>query len=95
MALAKTRTLNKIEIVGSFKHLQARYEIKVTDGEQTIATSYERESYAPNFTIAELPAELQPYANTAWTSEVVAAYNNHMAEYLAVQDELQSAEETE
>ena len=30
MALAKTRTLNKIEIVGSFKHLQARYEIKAT-----------------------------------------------------------------
>ena len=36
MALAKTRTLNKIEIVGSFKHLQARYEIKVTDGEDCL-----------------------------------------------------------
>ena len=80
MALAKTKTLNKIEIVGSLKHLQARYEIKVTDGEEVVATSYERESYAPNTYIASLPTELQPYATTAWTSDVVSAYNDHIAE---------------
>ena len=80
MALAKTKTLNKIEIVGSFKYLQARYEIKVTDGEEVVATSYERESYAPNTSIAILPAELQPYATTAWTSDVVSAYNDYIAE---------------
>lgn len=80
MALAKTRTLDKIEIVGSFKHLQARYEIKVTDGDQVVATSYERESYSPNATITELPAELQAYATTAWTADVVNAYNEHIAE---------------
>lgn len=80
MALTKTRTLDKIEIVGSFKHLQARYEIKVTDGDQVIATSYERESYAPNTTITDLPTELQPYATTAWTSNVISAYNDHIAE---------------
>ena len=80
MALAKTRTLNKIEIVGSFKHLQARYEIKVTDGEQVIATSYERESYAPNVEITDLPTELQSYATIAWTDEVISAYNEHIAE---------------
>ena len=79
MALAKTRTLDKIEIVGKFKHLQARYEIKVTDGEQVIATSYERESYAPNSIISKLPTNLQPYANTAWTSEIISAYENHIA----------------
>lgn len=78
MALLKTRTLNKIEIVGSFKHLQARYEIKVTEGDNVIATSYERESYAPNHTITNLPEELQPYATTAWTSEIVSAYNEHI-----------------
>ena len=80
MALAKTKTLNKIEIVGIFKHLQARYEIKVTDGEEVVATSYERESYAPSESIESLPAELQPYATTAWTSDVVSAYNDHIAE---------------
>ena len=78
MALSKTRTLNKIEIVGSFKHLQARYEIKVTDGDEIVATSYERESYAPNTTITDLPTELQAYATTAWTSEIVSAYNEHI-----------------
>jgi len=80
MSLQKTRTLNKIEIVGEFKHLQARYEIKVTDGDEVIATSYERESYAPNATITDLPTELQAYATTAWTDEIVTAYNEHIAE---------------
>lgn len=80
MSLQKTRTLNKIEIVGSFKHIQARYEIKVTDGDEIIATSYERESYAPDATISDLPAELQAYATTAWTAEIVTAYNEHIAE---------------
>ena len=80
MAPAKTRTLDKIEIVGGFKHLQARYEIKVTDGEEVIATSCERESYAPDATISDLPTELQAYATTAWTNEVVTAYNEYIAE---------------
>ena len=80
MALTKTRTLDKIEIVGKFKHLQARYEIKVTDGNEVIAKSYERESYAPNATITDLPTELQSYATTAWTDEIVTAYNEHIAE---------------
>ena len=79
MSLQKTKTLNKIEIVGEFKHLQARYEIKVTDGDEVIATSYERESYAPDTTISDLPTELQPYAVTAWTSNVISAYNDHIA----------------
>ena len=78
MALAKTRKLNKIEIVGSFKHIQARYEIKVTDGEQVVAKSYERESYAPDQAIADLPPGLQPYATTAWTNNVVKSYNEYI-----------------
>lgn len=74
MSLTKTRKLDKLEIVGDFKILQARYEIKVTDEEEVIATSYERESYTPNTTISDLPTELQAYATTAWTSEVVDAF---------------------
>jgi len=79
MALIKTRTLDKIEIVGSFKHLQARYEVKVTDGDETIAISYERESYAPDTTISDLPTELQAYATTAWTQAVKDAYQASLA----------------
>lgn len=80
MSLQKTKTLNKIEIVGKFKNLQARYEIKVTDGDEVIATSYERESYAPNATITDLPTELQPYATTAWTQSVKDAYQASVTE---------------
>jgi len=80
MSLQKTKTLNKIEIVGKFKNLQARYEIKVTDGDEVIATSYERESYAPDTTITELPLELQAYATVAWTTDIVNAYAAHLQE---------------
>lgn len=79
MALAKTRTLNKIEIVGDFKIIQARYEIKVTDGEEVIASSNERESYTPDHTISDLPTELQPYANLDWTTDVVSSYATHIS----------------
>lgn len=78
MALAKTRILDKIEIVGDFKIIQARYEIKVTDGDDVIATSFERESYTPDHTIADLPADLQPYANLSWTTDVVNSYTDYV-----------------
>jgi hypothetical protein len=78
MALTKTKTLNKIEIVGSFKHLQARYKVEVMEDNE--ATNYERENYPPNTTIADLATELQGYATEAWTAEVVSAYEDSLPE---------------
>lgn len=79
MSLVKTRTLDKIEIVGDFKIIQARYEIKITSGSDVIATSYERESYTPDHAISSIPTELQPYANLDWTSGVVSSYATHIS----------------
>ena len=79
MSLTKTRILNYTEIIGDFKIIQACYAVKITSGSQVIATSYERESYTPDLTITDLPTELQPYANVAWTTDVINSYTTHIS----------------
>jgi len=80
MALTKTKTINKIEIVGKFKHIQVRYQTIIMEDGQQISESLSRDSFAPNIPINDLPAEVQPYATTAWTTDIVNAYNNYIAE---------------
>ena len=84
MSLTKTRKLDKLEIVGDFKILQARYLVEVTEtiGEvtNTISSSNERESYTPDTDVASLPLELEKYAVLEWTDEVIAAYNEHISQ---------------
>ena len=75
MALAKTTTIDKIEIVGEFKHIQVRYQTIITEDGEQISESLSRDSFAPNTDISDLPTELQAYAVTAWTTDVIAAYN--------------------
>lgn len=82
MSLTKTRKLDKLEIVGDFKILQAKYLVEVTEtiGEETnvISSSNERESYTPDTDLASLPSELEKHAVLEWTDEVIAAYNEHI-----------------
>jgi len=82
MSLEKKRKLDKLEIVGDFKILQARYLIEVTEtiGEETkiISSSTERESYTPDTDAASLPLELEKHAVIEWTDEVIAAYNDYI-----------------
>ena len=84
MSLEKRRKLDKLEIVGDFKILQARYLVEVTEtiGEvtNTISTSHEREIYTPDTDVASLPLELEKHAVLEWTDEVIAAYNEHISQ---------------
>ena len=78
MGLTKTKTIDKIEIVGEFKHIQVRYQTIITEDGEQISESLSRDSFAPNTPITDLPAEVQPYATTAWTNDVVKSYNEHI-----------------
>jgi len=84
MSLKKTQKLDKLEIVGDFKILQARYLVEVTEtiGEETkvISTSNQRESYTPDTDVTSLPLELEKHAVLEWTDEVIAAYNEHISQ---------------
>lgn len=84
MSLTKTQKLDKLEIVGDFKILQARYLTEVTEtiGEESnvISTSNHRESYTPDTDVTSLPLELEKHAVLEWTDEVIAAYNEHISQ---------------
>lgn len=95
MSLNKTKQINKVEFVGKYQTLQVRYATKVTDSEEVIAQSYDRYSYSIEIGIENLPEELQPYATGVWTDELLAELQAEQEEYLAAQEELLSAEETE
>ena len=78
MALTKTKIIDKIEIVGKFKHIQVRYQTIITEDGEQISESLSRDSFAPNTPITDLPSEVQPYAATAWTNDVIKSYNEHL-----------------
>ena len=76
MALIKNRKLNKVEIKGDYKIIIAEYINEILDDNQVVAESYERQSFTPDTNIADLPTELQAYANTAWTADVISSYSS-------------------
>lgn len=89
MSLNKTKYFDKVEFVGKYKTLQVRYVMEVTDGEEVIAQSYDRDSYSIETGIDDLPEELQPYATGVWTDELLAELQAEQQKYLA-QQELQN-----
>lgn len=78
MSLQKTKTIDKIEIVGRFKIIQVRYQTIITEDGEQISESLSRDSFAPNIPINDLPTDVQPFATTAWSDEIVKAYNEHL-----------------
>ena len=86
MALEKNKLIDKIEIVGEFKHIQVRYQTIITEDGEQISKSLWRDSFAPNTPITDLPAELQPYATTAWTDDIISAYEKHIEEQKIIQN---------
>lgn len=66
-------TLNKIEVVGDYKHLQIR-EITDTGG-------YHRKVLTPDMTLAEDEhQEIKDKAEELWTDEVKSAWTTYQAE---------------
>jgi hypothetical protein len=87
MALQKiTNELDKIEIVGDYKHIQIRSATWVEDdatGETFGAKQYSRRVIAPNDDISGESAEVQALVAAVHTQEVKDAYATFVAEQLA------------
>ncbi len=73
MALTETKTIDQITVTenGTILYREATRILK--DGEQ-IAQTYHRTSLVPASNLTDVPANVVAIANTAWTDEVVAAY---------------------
>lgn len=77
MSLTETKTIDRIELVGSHQILQVREATTVMRGEAQVAKTYHRWSFAPGEDVSAMPDNVQAVAAAAWTPEIIAAYQAH------------------
>lgn len=82
MALTETKAIDKIEVVG-LGNLQVREATTIMREGEEIAKTYHRWSFEPGADVSAMPANVQAIAAAAWTPEVIAAYQAHVAEQQA------------
>ena len=78
MALTKQTVVDKIEIVGEYSHIQVRQAIQVLEDGVKISESYHRYVVAPGQTSDD--AKVAAVISAVHTPEVIAAYEQHLAE---------------
>jgi hypothetical protein len=74
MALTKEIAVDKIEIVGDYKHVQVRTATRVLEDGVVLSSSYHRHVVAPDADISGESAEVQAICAAVHTDEVKAAY---------------------
>ena len=79
MALTERTEQDKIEVVGSFKHVQVRTATVIERDGVEISRSFSRHVVAPTDDISGESAEVQAICNAVHTDEVKAAYAAHLA----------------
>jgi hypothetical protein len=78
MSLTESKTVDRVEIVGPYQVLQVREVTTILRGEEEVARTYHRWSFAPGSDVSMMPANVQAVAAAAWTPEVMAAYKAAM-----------------
>ena len=79
MALTKTQKVDKIEIVGDYKHVQVRTATRVLEDGVELSKSFHRHVVAPDANISGEDAQVQAVCNAVHTAEVKAADAAHLA----------------
>ena len=79
MALTERTADDKIEIVGSFKHIQIRTATIIERDGVEISRSFHRRVVGPLDDISGETAEVQAIAAAVHTDEVKAAYQAHIS----------------
>jgi hypothetical protein len=74
MALTKEVKVDKLEIVGDFKHVQCREATVVSEDGVEISRSFHRHVLQPDSDISAEPQETQDICNAVWTDEVKTAW---------------------
>ena len=79
MALTERTEQDKIEVVGSFKHIQVRTATVIERDGVEISRGYSRHVVAPNDDITGETSEVQAICNAVHTQAVKDAYAAHLA----------------
>ena len=79
MALTKTIQEDKIEIVGKYKQIQVRTATVIEEDGVELSRSFHRHVVSPGDDVSDQSAEVQAIAAVVHTPEVVAAYQEMLA----------------
>ena len=74
MAIEKIKKIDKIEIVGDYKHIQVRERTDIVEDGVVLSSTFERWMVTPTQDVSNQPAEVQAVANLVHTQEVKDAY---------------------
>ena len=78
MALTKETKVDKIEIVGDYKHVQVRTATVVSEDGVELSRSYHRHVISPLDDASNETAEVQSICSSVHTEEIKAAYQAHL-----------------
>ena len=81
MALSESIEYDKIEIVGTYKHVQVRKATVIKKDGTELTRSFERYVLYPDMDITQRsePNEVVAICNAVWTTEVKEAWKTHQA----------------
>ena len=82
MALIEKTIIDKIEVVGPFKHVQVREDRQIVDeatGVVKASGNWRRYVLSPGDDLGGQPADVAAIANAVWTDDVKAAYEARQA----------------
>ena len=80
MALSKETKIDKVEIVGDFKHIQVREATVISEDGVELSTSYSRYVVSPGDDVSGQPDDIQQLAQLYHTPDVIAAYQAAISE---------------
>jgi len=83
MTIEKTKTIDKIEVVGNYKHIQVRERTDIVEDGKVISNSYHRWVIAPGQDYSNEHADVQAMCQQFHTQEVRDAYTTFLAEQQA------------
>jgi len=74
MALEKTITDDRLEVVGDYKSIQVRTATIVSEDGVELSRTFHRRVIQPDDDITAESAEIQGIANATWTDEIKTAW---------------------
>ena len=76
MAIVKNTLIDKIEIVGDYRHVQVRTATVIIEDGVEISRSYHRHVIAPTDDYSNEASEVQAVCQAVFTPEVIEAFKN-------------------
>lgn len=80
MTIEKTKTIDKIEVVGDFKHIQVRERTDIVEDGKVLSSTYHRWVIAPGQDYSQEHADVQAMCQQFHTQEVKDTYATFLSE---------------